>query len=412
MKYSRLRGVKDIYGADSFLWQKLIASCALVFDKYNYTLIIPPTIEDLALFTRGIGEGSDIVIKEMYNFKDKGDRDIALRPEGTASVTRAYIENSMPEKSSFYYMGQMFRYERPQTGRYREFFQIGAECFGDASPMKDAEVIMLSEEIIKTAGINSYELNINNLGAKPGYRDDLMAFLNSKTELLCEDCKRKAVRAPLRVLDCKNPKCREATAAAPLITNNLSEEAGLKYNEIKKILTEHGVKFRENPAMVRGLDYYTGTVFEFVTDKLGPQQNTILAGGRYDNLVEELGGRKTPATGFALGIERMVEVMKAEGAGSTGTGGVKAFIVYDKNYALNAFALLKELREAGIKSSMSFDEKSFKAQFREADSKGAQYVIIIGEAEAAKNIFSVKKMATGDQKEYSVKEMIKEITGG
>ncbi len=411
MKYSRLRGVKDIYGADSLLWRKLIASCVKVFEKYNYSLIITPTIEELSLFTRGIGEGSDMVIKEMYNFKDKGNRDIALRPEGTASVVRAYIENSLPEKSSLYYIGQMFRYERPQTGRYREFYQIGAECFGDASPMKDAEVIMLSEEIIKSAGIKSYELNLNNLGAKETYRSELVSFLETKSQLLCEDCVKKITRAPIRVLDCKNPDCKKAVSDAPLITDNLSAEASEKYAAIKAHLSEAGVNFRENPYMVRGLDYYTGTVFEFVTDKLGPQQNTILAGGRYDRLVEELGGRSVPATGFALGIERMTEVMKAEGSGGKDAAPVKAFVVYDKLYSSKAFQLLSLLRKNGIKSAMSFDEKSFKAQFREADSKEAAFVIVIGQNEAEKGNFSLKNMRTGEQKELSLELIIKEING-
>lgn len=398
MKYERLRGVKDIYYADSALWTSIIAAACSVLKTHNYSLIITPTIEGISLFSRGIGEASDMVMKEMYDFYDKKGRHIALRPEGTASVVRAYIENSLPERSDLFYVGQMFRYERPQAGRYREFYQIGAESFGDATPYKDADTIKTAAEIIRATGIKGAELNINCLAAEPGYDEKLKSFLDSIKLSLCEDCVKKLERAPMRVLDCKKEPCRKNVENAPLVTSHLTREAAAHYAKVKELLEIAGVNYKESPSMVRGLDYYTGVVFEFITDKLGPQQNAILAGGRYDNLVEELGGKKTPATGFALGIERMAEVLKASGAVSAEEG-IKAFIVCDKQYMTDGYKLLCHLREMGISCAMNFEGKSFKSQFREAESKRAAYAVVIGETEAKNGKYSLKDMKTGEQKE-------------
>ncbi len=410
MKYSRLRGVKDVYGADSALWQSVIGAAYSVLKTHNYSLIITPTIEEISLFSRGIGEGSDIVMKEMYDFQDKKGRHIVLRPEGTASVVRAYIENSLPEKSDLFYIGQMFRYERPQAGRYREFFQIGVESYGDATPYKDADTIKTAAEIIKAIGVQGAELNINCLAAEPGYNEKLKNFLESVKSSLCEDCVKKLERAPIRVLDCKKEPCKKAVENAPLITSHLTQEAALHYAKVKELLGIAGVAYKESPSMVRGLDYYTGTVFEFITDKLGPQQNTILAGGRYDNLVEELGGKKTAATGFALGLERMAEVLKASGSAAVRQE-IRAFIVTDKQYITEGYKLLCSLREQGISSDMNFEGKSFKSQFREAESKGSAHVVIIGENEAKSGKYSVKDMKTGEQKEMEKEELFKVLLG-
>ncbi|MFW6210891.1 MAG: histidine--tRNA ligase, partial [bacterium] len=290
MLYKRLRGVKDVAGNDSLLWENIIKTVSEVMKRSGYRLIITPVIEETALFVRGVGEASDIVLKEMYDFKDKKGRDIVLRPEGTASIVRAYIENSLPERSDLFYMGPMFRYERPQTGRYREFYQAGAESFGDGGPYKDAEIIIMGSRIIKELGINA-RLCINNLSGTKEYMEKLAVFLESVKDKLCEDCVKKLARAPIRVLDCKKrDTCGKAVEEAPIITENLSRESMEHYSKVKELLKNAKVEFEEDPKMVRGLDYYTGTVFEFLTDKLGPQQNTILAGGRYDNLVAELGG--------------------------------------------------------------------------------------------------------------------------
>ncbi|MBN2755013.1 MAG: histidine--tRNA ligase [Candidatus Goldbacteria bacterium] len=404
MKFSRLRGVKDVFGEETAVWETINAAARKMFSLYGYNNIITPVIEDVNLFARGIGEGTDIVIKEMYDFKDKGDRHIVLRPEGTASVVRAYIENSLPVKSDLYYYGPMFRYERPQKGRFREFFQVGAESFGEASPYKDTEVIKLAQDILAETGIKDCKLLINNLGAKKDYKDNLVKYLEERKSQLCEDCLKKIERAPIRVLDCKSEKCKEATKDAPLITDNLTPEAAAHYAEVKRLLTLSGVKFEEDPKMVRGLDYYTGTVFEFTTTLLGPQQNTILAGGRYDNLVAEFGGKSTPATGFAMGMERMAEVLKTQQAQILSPFGV--FIVYDAKHRDMAFNVLNMLRQGGIKTLISFEDKSFKAQFREADSKNVKHVIVIGDTEAQADRLAVKDMKTGEQMNIETNEAV------
>lgn len=408
MKYQRLRGVKDVLPEITPVWEHISKITSGIFKLYDYRLIITPTIEEIGLFTRGIGESSDIVMKEMYDFKDKKGRHIVLRPEGTASVVRAFIENNLGPKANLYYSGQMFRYERPQAGRYREFFQIGVESFGDDSAYKDAEVIHMAADIIAAIGIKGSILNINCLAAADGYYDKLKKFLETKKSLLCQDCLNKIERVPIRVLDCKNEACKKAVAAAPLITQNLKPEAAEHYSKVKELLAATGTTFVENPTMVRGLDYYTGTVFEFTTDKLGPQQNTILAGGRYDNLVEELGGKKTAATGFALGIERMVEVLAAEGKVAEVIG-PDVFIVSDKEYLNESFSLLNKLRAQGIKAAMNFEGNSFKSQFREAESKKSKFVVIIGETEIKSGVYSLKNMANGEQRNINFDGIVKEV---
>jgi histidyl-tRNA synthetase len=411
VKYQRLRGVKDTFPPESLLWEHAVAKIFGVLKNYGYRLILTPVIEEKALFSRGIGEASDMVMKEMYDFKDKKGRDIVLRPEGTASVVRAYIENSLPEKSDLCYIGQMFRYEKPQKGRNREFYQIGVESFGDASPYKDAEVIKLASDILVNAGITGCTLRLNTLYCAecgPGYLKALEAYLKKNSDKLCDSCKNKMERAPIRVLDCKNPACREVVAGAPKIAGHLCGKCKTRFSEIKGLLSDLKVDFTEDPLLVRGLDYYTGVVFEFVTDKLGPQQNTVLAGGRYDNLVHELGGKNTPATGFALGIERLIEVMQAE-AKDLPVESIDAFIVADEKYIKEAFMIVNTLRENNIKAGMSFDARSFKSQFREADSRKSAYTVIIGENEIKNKTVMLKNMATGEQKEVKAEELVSNL---
>jgi histidyl-tRNA synthetase len=408
MKYQRLRGVKDVVPEITPVWEHIIIKSSGIFKLYDYRLIITPTIEEIGLFVRGIGEGSDIVMKEMYDFKDKKGRHIVLRPEGTAGVVRAYIENNMGPKSNLYYLGQMFRYERPQAGRYREFFQIGVEAFGDATPYKDAEVIRMAADIIAAIGVTGSVLHINCLAAEDGYYEKLKTFLETKRAGLCGDCLNKLERAPIRVLDCKNETCKKAVMDAPLITQNLKPEAAEHYSKVKEMLVASYTAYVETPTMVRGLDYYTGTVFEFTTDKLGPQQNTILAGGRYDNLVEELGGKKTPATGFALGMERMAEVLTAEGR-IIDAAGPDVFVVADKAYLHEGFDLLNKLRAQGVKAAMSYEGNSFKSQFREAESKKSRFVVIIGENEIKTGSYALKNMATGAQQAMDLECIVKEV---
>jgi histidyl-tRNA synthetase len=405
MKYSRLRGVKDVLPDESFIWEYIITKAIEIFKRYNYELIIVPTIEEEGLFIRSIGEGTDIVLKEMYNFTDKKGRKIALRPEGTASVVRAFVE-SPGEKTDFYYIGQMFRYDKPQKGRDREFYQIGVESFGINSIYKDFEIIKLAKDVIENIGIKSFTIHINNLGTRQiqkNYSEVIRDFLKQKKENLCEDCKNKLERAPLRILDCKNNNCQEQLKGLPSISDFLDKESIEKYEQFKNLLKAFDINFFENKNLVRGLDYYTGLVFEFVTDKLGPQQNTILAGGRYDNLVEELGGKPTPAIGFAMGIERVCEVLKLEKKLQAEPPYV--FIVYDEKFTKNAFDLLFKLRDENFKTSTSFEQKSFKGQMRKANQLNAKYVIILGEEEIKEGVVSVKNMADGMQQKIKENEI-------
>ncbi len=408
-QYNRLRGTKDVIPAQTQLWEQIIMKAARTLKLYDYSLIVTPVIEETALFIRGVGEGSDIVMKEMYNFQDKKGREIVLRPEGTASVVRAYIENSLPVKSNLYYIGPMFRYEKPQKGRDREFYQIGVESFGDPTPYKDAETVKLAKTFLKELGINAFEIQVNSTGCKeckPKYIEVLLNFLEPRKAMLCEDCLKKIERgAAIRVLDCKNEKCRETVMSAPLVTAHLCEPCDTHHKLFLEALKINGVKFIENPRIVRGLDYYTKTVFEFITDKIGAQQNTILAGGRYDNLVWELGGKKTPAVGFAAGVERIAEVINA-GGGFTTEDKVDIFVITDKQYIKNAYALVNTLRESGIKAVMSYEEKSFKSQFREADARKAKYAAIIGETEIQNKTVMLKNMETGEQKETNEQGII------
>ncbi len=413
MESRRLRGTRDICPPESRLWQDIAAAFFRVINTYSFSFILTPVIEKKALFARGIGEGTDIVMKEMYEFKDKKGREIALRPEGTASAVRAYIENSLPERSDLAYIGQMYRYEKPQKGRNREFYQAGVESFGDGSPFKDAEIIKMADDIMKAAGAADYKIHINMLncpGCGPAYTENLRNYFNSKKEELCPDCVKKTERAPVRIFDCKKQGCRETAGKAPKIKGSLCGKCKEHFNKLKMLLDKLSVNYVEDENLVRGLDYYTGPVFEFITDKLGPQQNTILAGGRYDSLVKELGGKDMPATGFALGIERMAEVIKSAGNGPKDAG-PKVFVVYDRGFAESAFKTLFLLREKNISCGMSFREKSIKAQMREAASAGASFAVITGEKEEAGGVISVKDMQSGEQTEMKPEELIEKAGG-
>jgi histidyl-tRNA synthetase len=411
MKFQRLRGTQDVIPPESFIWQEVIINTFNILRQYGIKLIITPTIEDRNLFIRSVGEGSDIVIKEMYEFKDRKGRDIALRPEGTASVVRAYIENSLPEKIDLCYIGPMFRYEKPQKGRNREFYQIGVESFGDASVYKDIEIIKLAHDILINIGIKNFILKINILNCSicgPGYLKSLEDYFNNNIENLCENCKGKLQRkAVIRILDCKEEKCKNIINNAPLIKDFLCKKCSDNFILTKDLLNNLKIPFKEDLHLVRGLDYYTGIVFEFITDKLGPQQNTLLAGGRYDNLVKELGGRDIPATGFAMGIDRVVDVLTQQG--QITEKNIDVFIVTDPERIKKGFLLLTKLRENNFTAIMSFESKSFKAQMREANDKKAIFTLIIGEEEEKGNFVSVKNMKTGEQKKISVENIINEL---
>ncbi|SNR66327.1 histidine--tRNA ligase [Desulfurobacterium atlanticum] len=410
MEIRTIRGVEDIIPPESEKFEKIVETFKSVVRLYGFKKVILPTFEDVTLFTRSVGETTDIVQKEMYIFEDRGGRKIALRPEGTASAVRAYIQHGVHAKEPFtkwFYIGPMFRYERPQAGRNRQFYQAGCEIFGIANPGIDAELIKMAETILKKLNIK-YTLEINSIGCekcRPDYKKKLIEYLSSKRESLCEDCKNRLERNPLRVLDCKNENCKKVAENAPFITDYLCNECKTHFEKVREILESLNVNFSVNPFMVRGLDYYTKTVFEFKSKELGAQ-STVLAGGRYDNLIKELGGPKTPALGFAMGIERVMLLLKNNEKNRSGvfiaTFGEKAYT--------EGLKIAEILREKGIYTEIDHRQGSFKSQFKTANRLNMRYVIIIGDEEVENGFYSFKCLETGKQEKIeSLAELIARI---
>ncbi|RUM57222.1 MAG: histidine--tRNA ligase [Persephonella sp.] len=387
----RVRGFQDIYGENAEKYRYIVYTARKLFDKYNFKEIILPYVEDVSLFIRSVGEETDIVQKEMYTFKDKGGREIALRPEGTASVVRAYVENRIFAEGGyhkFFYEGAMFRYERPQAGRYRQFHQIGAELFGVNNPLSDVEVISLVRDILDALKIEA-RLEINTLGSfedRKRYIEELRRYLSEKKENLCEDCQRRLEKNPLRVLDCKVESCKEETKEAPKLYDYLSETSVKRYEEVKKYLKTLDIDFVENPRLVRGLDYYTDTVFEFKTDKIGAQ-GTVAAGGRYDKLVEQLGGPPTPAVGFAAGIERLMLLVDELPQGED----LIAVIPISDEFNLLALKVANKLRKENLKAELILKTGSLKSKMKVANKLKSSYVVFVSDS------YELKDMLTGSQ---------------
>ena len=401
MLVKRLKGFRDVLPEESWTWRLLEETAAKVLGLYGFEEVRLPLLEESALFRRSIGEATDIVEKEMYSFEDTGGTDVTLRPEGTASAVRAYVESGLAgnaAKTKWFYRGPMFRRERPQKGRFRQFHQIGAECFGFAQPGADADVIVMVRDLFDELGLaERISLEINSLGCasdRAEYVSSLVEFLKPKTETLCENCKRRIERNPLRVLDCKSPGCREATAEAPAIGESLCGDCRGHFDAVKSLLSARKASFTVNPRMVRGLDYYNRTTFEFLTGELGAQ-NAVAAGGRYDGLVESLGGPSVPALGFALGVERIVLLL---GEGSVPRAKPLAYFVYRGEEAfLAAVGLRDALKIAGIRADVDFEPRSFKAQMRSADASGAKWALVIGEDEVLNSTVTMKNLATSEQ---------------
>src|SRR3989339_84024 len=380
MKYNSIKGFRDIFGKDADIFTFIEDISKKIFKKYNYQEIRIPTVEMVELFTRSIGETTDIVEKEMYVFEDKGKRKIALRPEGTAGVVRSFIENNISQKypsQKFFYTGQMFRQERPQAGRFREFMQIGCEYFSNASVYADVEVVLLANEILETAGVADKKVEINFLGCEKCRENMIESIKNICKERfneLCDDCKRRSEKNPLRVLDCKidGDKFKD-------IKIELCEECGNKFENFKIELKKTGIEFYVSNKLVRGLDYYTDVVFEITSGDLG-SQNAVCAGGRYDNLVHELGGPQTSAVGFAIGIDRLAEIVSNNSSQKIVFGALDVFIIsFGEGKTLNCgFDVLTKLREEGVSTDGAYFNKSLKAQMRLADSLNSKYVLIIG----------------------------------
>jgi histidyl-tRNA synthetase len=397
--------MNDILPGDVETWQYLEEQARRVFAAFGYREIRVPVAEKTELFCRSIGETTDIVEKEMYTFSDKGGTSMTLRPEGTAPVMRAFIQHKMYAQdpvSKLYYIGPMFRHERPQKGRYRQFHQIGAEVIGVDDPKIDAQVLAMLSHYFTTTNIPDVALQINSLGCpecRPDYRASLITFLDQRLAELCADCRRRYTSNPLRVLDCKVPGCKEATFAAPAMLDNLCMSCDTHFSQVKEHLGALSVDYTVNPRMVRGLDYYTKTTFEMVTNSLGAQ-NAVAAGGRYDGLVSDLGGPELPGIGFAIGLERLALML---GEQSIAPPRPELFIATLGEAATKAgFAMLTRLQRQGILVEMEYTGKSLKAQLRRADKLKTRRVLILGEDELARGVAQLRLMDESLQEEVSL----------
>ena len=401
------KGTKDVLPDESYKWHYVEKVVRDVADKYNAKEIRTPTFEHTELFLCGVGDTTDIVNKEMYTFTDKGDRSITLKPEGTAGVARAFIENGLKNSAmplKMYYITPVFRYERPQAGRLREHHQFGVEFYGSSSADTDAEVILLAYDILTALNLK-VKLNINSMGCpkcRAEYNKALREFFADKKDRLCETCLTRLEKNPLRILDCKVDTCKETVKDAPKITDFLCDDCREHFEKLKKLLTAAGLEYTVNPLIVRGLDYYTRTVFEFVTDSLG-SQGTVCGGGRYDNLIGQLGGGDTPGVGFGMGLERVLMLMEATGVEIPKENSVDIYFATmgEKAYE-KAFALSSALRRKGVKCEIDHMERSVKAQFKYSDKIGAKYVATIGDNELEKGEVALKKMSDGSLETVSL----------
>ena len=402
---SGIKGMNDILPGDVETWQHLEEQARRVFGAFGYREIRVPVVEKTELFCRSIGETTDIVEKEMYTFDDKGGTSMTLRPEGTAPVMRAFIQHklhALDPVNKLYYIGPMFRHERPQKGRYRQFHQIGAEVIGVDDPKIDAQVLAMLSHYFETLAIPDVALQVNSLGCpecRPAYREALSGFLQNRSEALCADCQRRAAVNPLRTLDCKVPGCQEATAAAPAMLEHLCPGCDSHFTRVREHLDALEVVYAINPRMVRGLDYYTKTTFEMVTGSLGAQ-NAVAAGGRYDRLISDLGGPDLPGIGFAIGLERLA-LMRGEQV--INPPRPELFIAtLGETATREGFTLLTRLQRLGILAEMDYTGKSLKAQLRRADKFNARRVLILGEDELARGVAQLRNMDDSSQQEIAL----------
>ncbi len=410
------RGTTDILPPESDAWnyaENIIRKTAMDF---GFSEIRIPTFEEYELFHRGVGDTTDVVQKEMYTFSDKDGTVFALRPEGTAGTVRAIIENgctSNPMPLKYYYLVNCFRYEKPQAGRTREFKQFGVEMFGAKDASADYSIISLADNVMKRLGIKkSVELNINSIGCpecRPRYRDALIKYFKAHSDKLCDNCKSRLETNPLRVLDCKNPDCKEISEGAPLTIDYLCGECSDHFNRLRELLDISGKEYRVNPKIVRGLDYYTKTVFEFVSNDIGAQ-GTVCGGGRYDKLMEQLGGHDLPGIGFGMGLSRLLLVMEKNGVQIPDPNPVNVYIAPLGDKAkVQAQIIANSLRESGIHAEVDIMSRSLKAQMKYADKIHAEYVVIIGDDEIAGDRAIVRKMADSSQSEISLSSIGDEI---
>jgi histidyl-tRNA synthetase len=412
-----VRGMNDILPGESAAWQFLEATLRRVISSYGYREIRLPLLEKTELFKRSIGEVTDIVEKEMYTFDDRNGDSLTLRPEGTAGCVRACMEHGLLHNQiqRLWYAGPMFRHERPQKGRYRQFHQIGIEAFGMEGPDIDAEVIFMTAQFWRALGLDDAVLQLNSLGtpgARAGYRDALVAYLRGREAELDDDSRRRLDSNPLRILDSKNPDMQPVIAGAPQLSEYLDADSRAHFDELCGLLDAAGIAYEVNPRLVRGLDYYSKTVFEWVSDKLGAQ-GTICAGGRYDGLVEYLGGRGTPAVGFALGLERLIVLLEACGIEPQGANPHLYLVLSGDMAVRQGMVFADELRNAvsGLRVQCNCGGGSFKSQFKRADRSGAELALVIGDEEAGRDEVTIKPLRAGGEQETVARQAIVQRLG-
>lgn len=415
MEFTAIKGFRDILPEEVESWQVLESAARGLFDSFGFQEIKPPLLERTELFSRGIGQETDIVSKEMYSFKDTKGTSLTLRPEATASVVRAYIQHRLYQKNpiqKLFTIGPMFRHERPQKGRFRQFHQINAELFGDPGPKSDADIIVAAMYLFETLGFSDLSLNINSLGCpqcRPRFREKLKDYLGGKTSSLCEDCERRAQANPLRVFDCKVEGCIQLVSGAPSILEFLCEKCRGHFESLQGYLERLGIPFVLNDQLVRGLDYYNRTTFEIQSERLGAQ-NAVAGGGRYDGLIKLLGGPDHPAIGFAVGVERVVFLLE-EGREPVDKSPDLYMAALGESAEKRCFNWAMELRKAGIWVEMDYGSRGLKAQMKKADRLGARKVLIVGDDELASGKGVLRDMETKVQEEIGLQDIVADLMG-
>ncbi len=411
IKISAPKGTHDILPSEIHVWQYVEKKIYEICRNFGYSEIRFPVFEQTDLFNRGVGDTTDVVQKEMYTFTDKGDRSITLRPEGTASTVRSYLENNLynaPAPIKLFYIITCYRYERPQAGRFREFRQFGVENFGSNNALTDAEVISLAMSLLKKLGVEDLTLYINSIGCpdcRKKYNELLRSYLEKRSGELCGLCNDRIGRNPLRVLDCKNPDCKDVISNAPTVDAVLCDDCKEHFDVLKQALTDIGIEFVVDTTLVRGLDYYTKTVFEIKSSDLGAQ-STVCGGGRYDGLVEQLGGASTPGIGFSVGLERLIDILTKKGLLPENEDKTKLFVASIGSTASEkAFEIVSKMRSMGISAEFDHLGRSVKAQLKYADKLNVEYSAVLGEDEISSGTFSVKNMNTGETKVLKFSEL-------
>ena len=407
-----VKGTKDVLPGEIYKTQYIESTALDVAERFGFKEIRTPVFEHTELFQRGVGDTTDVVQKEMYTFDDKGGRSITLRPEGTAGAARSFLENglcneTLPQKVC--YLTSCYRYEKPQAGRLREFHQFGVECFGAQSPLADAEIISLANTFFKELGVKDLTLEINSIGCptcRAEYHKALKTYFEGRKDELCDTCKDRLERNPMRILDCKSPVCSEIAKDAPVVLDYLCDECREHFEKVKSYLNAQNIAFKVNPRIVRGLDYYTKTVFEFISESIGAQ-GTVCGGGRYDGLIEELGGQKTPSLGFGLGIERLMLLMEAQGCEFPKESMADLFIAaLGEKAQLKAVEIANDMREEGFTCLYDVNGRGLRAQMKYANKLGAKYTIVLGDDEVESGIAKLKNMESGEETEIALQTFV------